>query len=189
MVPLYLLFRGRDRLIDKFLTLADEMAQRIAALPAAYYYTAGVAITAGFLTCQAVPVVRDRGMSAERFYRELAPNLFPVDVRLDQSGTTACDAQGMVCVSMSLARIKDVNQKFFGSSIPPCSAKVVRESAVVSFSCSRDFQTDYALQGVVLRRSPKADAGVQDLSRASHFCLGTEKGKQGIYQFANCVKP
>jgi hypothetical protein len=118
-------------------------------------------------------------------YRQLAPDLFPVDVRLGQSGTDACNVQGMVCVSMSLARrIRDVNRKFFGSSIPQCSAKVIRES-----SCSRDYQTDYALKGVVLRRSPEADAGVLDLSTADYFCLSSERGKQGIYQFANCLKP
>ncbi len=269
MVPLYCLQCGRDRLVDflqrkgdrlvdKTSTLIDEMIEKFTPLPAAYYYTAGVAITAGFIACQtgfgvgslerpfiefikkiraeavtgripvvevinriirhdekakAVPVPVDEFI--EKIQAEAAkegipvtevinriihhdeegkarpakllqqPELFPVDVHLDQSGNDACDSQGMICVSVSRTRIEDQNHKFFGSSTPPCSAKVIRESSF----CPRAFQTEYALTGVVLRRSPKADAGVQDLSRDKRFCLGDEKGKQGIYQFANCVKP
>jgi hypothetical protein len=271
LVPLYFLVDQRDRLVDFLQHQRDRLVDqsfaltaKLSALPPAYYYTAGVAITAGFLTCHGVArgfdtIAYKKGHQAaqvaalserqavidaevkarvaqeiaqarreledtlsrrqaaldtevkarvaqeiaqaqrqlhdtfeERLKarsRALVPNFFPVDVRLNQSGTDACHAQGMVCVWMSPAlRIQDVNGKFFGSSIPPCSATVVRESAIPFSSCSRNFQTNYALKDVEVRRSPRADAGVQDLSR-DHFCLSDEKGKQGIYQFANCVKP
>jgi hypothetical protein len=213
---------------------------KLSALPPTYYYTAGVAITAGFLTChgaargldtiaykkgheaaqvevqqqarllsermaaleaevdarvaqgiaqvqrelQDVFEERVRRMSAERLNRELVPDRSQVDVRLGQSGIDACDAQGMICVSMARDPILDINHKFFGYTTPSCSAIVIRESR-----CSRHHQTDYALKGVVLRRSPKADPGVEDVSIYDLFCLSNAKGKQGIYQFANCVKP
>jgi hypothetical protein len=209
MVPLYFLHRGRDR-------LADEMAQKIATLPAASYYSAGAAVAAGFITCHAlfgsggierpfIEVIEKIKAEAAtehitvtevidriiRHYDEgkdrqakrlLMPDLFPVAVHLDQSGNDACDSQGMICVSMSRAPIHDMNLKFFGYTTPTCSARVIRESA-----CSRAFKVDYALKGVVLRRSP--EEGVQDLSRRDFFCMEDEARKQGIYQFANCVKP
>lgn len=114
----------------------------------------------------------------------LAPDLFPVAIGVDQSGNDACDSQGMICVSVSRTRILDVKRKFFGYSTPTCSAKVIRDA-----SCRQDFKTDYSMKGIVLRRSPEADEGVLDLSGSDHFCLGSDQGKQGIYKFANCVKP
>jgi hypothetical protein len=79
----------------------------------------------------------------------------------------------------------DVNRKFFGYSTPPCTATVIREAR-----CLEPFQTDYAVKGVILRRSPEADEGAQDPSPGTDFfCLSAEQGKQGIFQFANCVKP
>lgn len=242
MVPLYCLQCGRDCLVDFLQRQRPLLVDRIAAvvdtftaLPAAYYYTAGVAITAEFLTCdgaargldtiaykkgheaaqvevrqqarllsqrmaavdaevearvaqgiaEAQRELRDafeerlRSMSAKLLQQ---PELFRVDVRLNQSGTDACDSQGMICVSMTRKPIHDQNDKFFGNSTPTCSARVIRASR-----CSPE--TDYAMKGVVLRRSPEADAGVADLSGLDHFCLASEKGKQGIFQFANCVKP
>ncbi len=164
IAPLYLLRLGRDLLVDK-----------AAALPAAYIYTAAVAAAAGAITCQVLSGAGDN---------PLAPELFPVAIDVDQSGNDACDAQGMICVSVSRSGVSDVNDKFFGYSTPPCSAKVIRRA-----SCQRDFKTDFALTGVVVRRSPKADEGVKDLSRLNHFCLGSDQGKQGKYKFANCVKP
>jgi len=119
------------------------------------------------------------------FYRQLAPDLFPVDVHLDQSGTDACDAQEMICVSMSRRRLfLSRNHKFYGYMTPSCSARVIREP-----TCVESSQTDYALKGIVEPRSPEADADVPDLSWQDYVCLQTGKGPQGIYQFANCVKP
>jgi hypothetical protein len=216
--------RQRDRLLDRTAAVADKLT----ALPAAYYYTAGVAITAGFLTChgaargldtiaykkghEAAQVAalseREAAIDAEvkarvaqeiaqarrelqdtfeervmDRYRELAPALSPVDVRLNQSGTDACKAEKMICVSMSRTRIHERrSNKFFGFSTPPCSARVIREPICPP-------ETDYAMKGVVLERSPEADPGVSDFSGNDYFCLTKEKGKQGIFQSANCVKP
>jgi len=164
--PLHFLRRGRDLLADTALTL-----------PTAYYYTAGAAAAAGFITCHALPGgVTPAGI--------LAPDLFPVAVTADQSGNDACDSRGMICVSMSRSSVFDVNKNFFGYSTPTCSAKVTRVP-----SCQRDFKTDFALKGVVLRRSPKAAKGVREFSGLDYFCLSSDKGKQGLYEFANCVKP
>lgn len=163
-----------------FLELArDLLADRVAALPNYYYYTAGAAAVAGFITCHALPA--DRARPAGRI---LAPDLFPVAIRVGQTGNDACDSQGMICVSASRSSIIDVDDRFFGYSTPPCTARVTRER-----SCRQDHDTDFALKGVVLRRSPDADEGVQDLSRTDLFCLGNDRGRQGIYEFANCVKP
>lgn len=157
----------------------DLLADRISALPTTYYYTAGAAAAAGLMTCHALP-----GDTTGRAEFIPAPDLFPIAIGVGQTGTSACDSQDMICVSVSRSSIVDVEDKFFGYSTPPCSARVTRES-----SCRSDHNTDFALKGVVLRRSPDADEGVQDLSGFSHFCLGDDRGKQGIYQFANCVKP
>lgn len=166
--PLQFLQFGRDLLADK-----------VSTLPSAYYYTAVGAGAAGFLACHALP-----GDQVGRADFIPAPDLFPVPIRVGQTGTAACEAEGMICVSVSRTSILDVEQKFFGYSTPPCSARVTRE-----FSCRADFNTDFAMTGVVLRRSPDADEGVQDLSGFSHFCLGYDQGRQGIYPSANCVKP
>lgn len=157
----------------------DLLADRVSALPTAYYYTAGAAATAGFITCHALPA--DRAQPAGTI---LAPDLFPVAIGLDQTGNDACDSQGMICVSVSRSSIFDVEDNFFGYSTPSCTARVTRE-----ISCQRDHETDFALKGVVLRRSPDADEGVRDLSRTDFFCLSSDQGRQGTYQFANCVKP
>ena len=152
---------------------------RVSALPTAYYYTAGAAATAGFITCHALPADR-----AQPVGTILAPDLFPVAIGLDQTGNDACDSQGMICVSVSRSSIFDVEDNFFGYSTPSCTARVTRE-----ISCQRDHDTDFALRGVVLRRSPDADEGVRDLSRTDFFCLSSDQGRQGTYEFANCVKP
>jgi hypothetical protein len=163
--PLHLLRVVRDRAVEQ-----------VTAVSSAYYYTAGVSALAGGAICHTLTGGGDR---------LLAPDLFPVQVKVDQSGTGACDAEGMICVSMSRSDIFDVDDKFFGYSTPTCSARVVKGLS----NCQRDFATDYALQGVVVRRSPDAEEGVQDLSGTDFFCLGKGKGKDGIYEFANCVKP
>jgi hypothetical protein len=229
MVPLYFLLHKRDLLVDflqrkcallvdKTSSLADEVAQKIVSLPAAYYYTAGVAITAGFITCHTgfwgrglegpfiefiekmkaeaatghIPVTEvinriirhDEEGKARQATGLQQPELFPVPVHLNQSGNDTCDSQGKICVSMSRSRIYDENLKFFGYSTPPCTAKVIRQS-----SCVQIFQTDYAIKGIVVRRSPEADEGVLDASGADSFCMRDQQGKQGIYHFANCVNP
>ena len=163
MAPLYFLQLGRDFLVD-----------RASALPAAYYYTAGAAAAAGVITCQ---VLSGGGDST------LAPEIFPVPIALSQTGNDACDSRGMICVSVSRARIYDKNRKFFGYSTPPCSAKVVQRP-----SCERDHNTKYALTGVVVRKSPEADKGVLNIS-GNNFCLSIGQGPQGRYEFANCVEP
>ena len=200
MMPLYFLNRRRDLLADK-----------LSALPAAYYYTVGAAVTAGFIVCHALPGGGDRvrletakferaSLEVQALQRQLqekdqkidelkalripTPSLFPVDVHVNQSGTDACDSQGMICVSMSRFAVADKNDKFFGYTTPTCSAKLIRDSF-----CRQDHETDYALKGIVVRRSPEADEGVLDLSGTNTVCMRGEKGKQGIYQFANCVKP
>lgn len=152
----------------------DLFADRVSAVPTTYYYTAGAAATAGIITCHALPGGGDI----------MAPDLFPVAISAGQTGNEACDSQGMICVSVSRSRIIDVEDRFFGYSTPPCTARVTRQS-----SCRSDYNTDFALKGVVLRRSPDADEGVQDASGSDHFCLGNDRGRQGIYEFANCVKP
>ena len=114
----------------------------------------------------------------------LAPKLFPVPIEFSQSGSDACESRDMICVSVFRARIYDKNYKFFGYSTPSCSAKVTRNS-----SCKNDFKTDYALKGVIVRRSPKADEGVLDVSGGHYFCMSEDQGKQGRCEFANCVKP
>jgi len=221
-----LLQRQRDRLVGflqhRGTLLVDQslaLTATLSALPAAYYYTAGVAITAGFLTCHGaargldtiaykkgyeaaqVQVQQQARLLSQRMtaldaevearvaqgiaqaQRE-QPELFPVDVRLDQSGTDACDARGMICVSMARRRVVDINHKFFGYTTPTCSATVIRQS-----SCLQGWKTNYALKGVVLRRSPEAAVGVEDLSIFDHICLSNEKEKLGIFHFANCVRP
>ena len=163
MAPLYFLNSGRDVLADK-----------ISTLPATYYYTAGMAAVAGFATCQTLSGGGDT---------TLTPRLYPVPIKVNQSGSDACESQGMICVSVSRARITDENRKFFGHSTPPCSAKVIQRS-----SCLRTFNTNFAMTGVVLRKSPEADADVQEIS-GNFFCMSKDKGRQGIYESANCVKP
>jgi hypothetical protein len=184
-VPLYFLRRQRDLLVDFLQRKYALLVDKISALPSAYYYTTGVVVTAGFITCHVLSGSGDSNMSPERFYREWAPKLIPVDVRLDQSGTDACDARGMVCVSMARRRVHEsTSQKFFGYTTPPCSARVIREP-----TCLQTSQTDYALKGIVLRRSPEADAEVPDISGHDYSCLSSAVEKQGIFQFANCVEP
>jgi hypothetical protein len=188
---------------------ASYYTTKLTAFPAVSYYTAGVAVTAvtaGFITCHVlsesvekpfiefIKNIRAEAAAEGRTAAEVInriirhdeegkarsakllqqPEYFPIDVRFNQSGTDACDAQGMICVSMARRRIIDINHKFFGHSTPTCSAKVIREP-----TCSRNFQTDYALKGIVLRRSPEADAGAQDLSGADFSCLGAQEEKQG----------
>jgi len=164
IAPLYFLNIGRDFLVNK-----------ASALPAAYYITAGVAAAAGIITCH---IFSGGGDSA------LAPKLFPVPIEFSQSGSDARESREMICISASRARLYDKNYKFFGYSTPSCSAKVIRNS-----SCQNDFKTDYALKGVVVRRSPEADEGVLDVSGGDYFCMSQDQGKQGRYEFANCVKP
>jgi hypothetical protein len=176
MVLLYVPHRWFNRLVDFLERKRDRVVDQFAAVPAAYYYSAGAALTAGFIVCNVVP--KDRPF-------DWRPNLIEVDVHLDQSGNDACDSKGMICVSMSRAPLYDVNRKFFGYSTPTCTATVIREP-----SCLQPFQTNYAVKGVILRRSPEADEGAQDPSPGTDFfCLEVEQGKEGIFQFANCVKP
>jgi hypothetical protein len=169
MLPLHFLEQGRDIFVDS-----------VSSLPSATYYAAGAAAVAGFVICHTF----SGGEEATPSERFLVPDLFPVPIIVGQSGDIACHTQGMACVSVSLSPILDSNGKFFGNSTPPCSALVRRIS-----SCRRDYGTDFALKGVFIRRSPDADTGALDLSSFDHFCLVNEKGKLGIYEFANCVKP
>jgi hypothetical protein len=145
IVLLYFPHRWYNRLVDFLQRKRDRLVDQFAAVPSAYYYSAGAALTAGFIVCNVVP----KGWSVDP-----KPNLFQVDVHLDQSGNDACDSQGMICVSMLRHPLSDVNHKFFGYSTPPCTATVIRESR-----CLEPFQTDYAVKGVILRRSPEADEG------------------------------
>ncbi len=161
----------------------DVLADKTAALPVSYYYTAGAAAAAGILTCHTLPTIGDG--TADRIS---APDTYPVTISAGQSGSDACDAQGMICVSVSRTGIRDKNDRFFGYSTPTCAAQVMRASNRESW-CPRDFGSNFVMRGVVLRRSPQADEGVEDFSGQDLFCLGDEPGKQGIYEFANCVKP
>jgi hypothetical protein len=58
---------------------------------------------------------------------------------------------------MTRTPLGDENHKFFGYTTPTCSARVIREPG-----CLRPFQVDYAVKGVVLRRSPDADPEAKD---------------------------
>jgi hypothetical protein len=169
IASLYFLKQGRDLVID-----------RVLRVPAATYYAMGAAAVAGFVICHLF-TDRDGATPAARI---MVPDLFQVPIGVGQSGDIACNVEGMMCVSVSLSEIIDVNGKFFGHSTPPCSATVKRIS-----SCRRDYGTDFGIKGVFLRRSPDADKDAQDLSRFDNFCMSGERGKQGFYEFANCVKP
>ena len=157
-------------------TARDFFADKLIGLPTAYLYTAGVAAVAGFLGCH---TLFGGGGDA------LNPDTHPIPIKVGQSGSQACADEDMICVSVRRAPIVDINGKFFGYSTPTCNSPVQGESS----SCDRDYGTTYAMTGVVVVQSPDADEGVEDHSGATHFCLSDKKGKKGIYEFANCVKP
>lgn len=166
--PLYFLKTGSDFLADK-----------VIGVPAAYYYTAGSAAAAGFIGCHTL----FGGVDAL-----LKPDLFQAPITVNQSGSEVCDAGGMICVSVARATVVDENEKFFGYSTPTCSARV--RNVGQSSNCYRKFATEYAMTGVVIRPSLDADEGVMNLSGDDQFCISDpSSGKQGIYEFANCVKP
>jgi len=143
-----------------------------------YYATAGASAFAGVVVCHTLPA----GAPAEE--NLLAPELVQVPVSVNQSGTDACDSRGLICVSMRRTRITDTERRFFGYSTPTCEAKVVSGLG----NCKADFGTDHALQGVVIRRSPNADEDVRNIT-GDFFCLGSGRGREGVYEFANCVPP
>jgi len=165
--PAYLAQAGGNWLVDK-----------AASIPASYYATAGASAFAGVVVCHTLPA----GAPAEE--NLLAPELVQVPVSVNQSGTDACDSRGLICVSMRRTRITDTERRFFGYSTPTCEAKVVSGLG----NCKADFGTDYALQGVVIRRSPNADEDVRNIT-GDFFCLGSGRGREGVYEFANCVPP
>lgn len=164
--PAYLAQAGGNWLVDT-----------ATSIPASYYATAGASALAGVVVCGSLP---DNAREANL----LAPELVQVPVSVNQSGTDACDSRGLICVSMTRSGIADKEDRFFGYSTPTCEAKVVFGLA----NCKADFGTDYALQGVVIRRSPNADEDVRDIT-GDFFCLGSERGRVGVYEFANCVAP
>jgi len=167
--PAYLAQAGGNWLVDK-----------ATSVPASYYATAGASAFAGVVVCHALP--EDAPAEANL----LAPDLVQVPVSMNQSGTDACDSRGPICVSMRRTRITDTEERFFGYSTPTCESTVVSGS---DKNCKRDFNTDYALDGVKLRLSPDADENVADLSGFQYFCLISERGREGVYEFANCVAP
>ncbi len=186
-VPLHLLLVGSDWLVDKAV-----------GLPSAYYYTAGAAAALGMIICHSLTVAIDGRSGSEQtpdIYKVpitqtpdidptaimQTPDIYKVDIELYQSGTMACDAKDMICVSVSRGEALDTEGKFFGYITPTCSAKIISKP-----SCK---DTSYAINEIVVRKSPNADADVEDLSGESYACLISERGKQGAYQSANCVEP
>jgi hypothetical protein len=167
MAPLVMFYESWDFLVDSTLSV-----------PRNYAYTAAIAAAAGIVSTGAIYTVSGAG-------DDLAcPGLVPADIVENQSGEEACDAIGMICVSVSRARVTDRKGSFFGYSTPTCSAAIRRKK-----SCQEHFGTEFAMSGVIVRRSPDADPDVEQITDTSSFCLFTEEGKQGIYRSANCVAP
>jgi hypothetical protein len=167
----------------------DFTVERIAGFPNALAYTVGGASTVTLVVCGTVTHQEVGDLRAEnlnlRAQMESMPKIEQVDIGSYSTGSRACDAQGLICVSVARSHIQDHRGRFFGYSTPTCAAKVIRRA-----SCQDDHGTDYAMSGVVVQRSPNAHPDA-DVSRGhlDYFCLSSEKGKRGIYEFANCVHP
>ena len=154
----------------------DDAIDRISRLPISHFFVGGSAAVASVFVCHEI--------SDSSINPLLIPDLHQVPVRVGQSGTDACEARDLICVSIARATIFDRNDRFVGYSTPTCSSRIVERSW-----CRHDFQTQYAYEGVVIRKSLDADPNAEEVSGNHFFCLNDEQGRSGVYEFANCVEP
>ncbi|MFH1390950.1 MAG: hypothetical protein ABIH20_01425 [Candidatus Diapherotrites archaeon] len=97
------------------------------------------------------------------------------------TGSEVCYERDMSCISLSTTQVVDQESLFYGFITPNCEAQVVRESR-----CVTSHNTEFALKGVDYVKSPNAESS--EYFNVDYLCLRNEKGKQGIYEFAYCVK-
>jgi TIR domain len=106
--------------------------------------------------------------------------VYLVDVTEGQTGSEACYARGMSCLSLTTNPISDSEGRIFGFATPSCDSQVIRTT-----ECG-GFDTEFAITRVMTTKSPNADEGVAGISEGLNMsCLRDSKG---IYEFAYCVE-
>lgn len=104
--------------------------------------------------------------------------LYPI-----QAGKTAsevCYEKKKSCIGVTTAELHDDEGEFYGFATPSCDSQIIEEE-----KCEKDFGTKYAINDVVLKKSPNSDSD-RELG-GDYFCISSDDGKKGIYKYANCV--
>lgn len=112
---------------------------------------------------------------------QLSSKVYLYDLEQGLTGSEVCYREKMSCLSVTTAKLHDNEGKFYGFVTPSCDSQVIEKDA-----CKADFDTDYAIDNVIFKKSPRAKS--DQLFSADYFCLSSDKGKKGKYAYVYCVK-
>ena len=107
--------------------------------------------------------------------------VYLVEIHEGQSASEACYENQMSCISVTTSKTFDKDLNFYGFTTPSCDSQVVRRD-----ECEDNFGTHFALDHVLIKKSPKALS--KEIMNGEHLCLSNKNGEEGIYRHAYCVK-
>ncbi len=128
-----------------------------------------------------IALIATLAVNADPVKQKITSMVYLVEIENEETGSEACYREQMSCLSVTTAKLFDNENNFYGFVTPTCDSQVIKKE-----ECEKDFNSDYAIDNVVFKKSPKAKSS-QTLA-ADYFCLSSEHGKRGKYRYVYCVK-